>query len=213
MNKTLTFPVNAKSADKGTGQYSVWISTEDIDRSGDIVRAAGVKLDNYLKNPAVMYGHDYSIPPIAKATALDILPGKGIKATFKFPSEGIHPLADTIRGLWSEGFINAASIGFNPIKSVNLDPNRPYGPQEYTEVELLEFSLVGIPANQSALRLAYQKTLRASGKKDPGIQSLEIAKLAIYNGILDGRRDSKYFKIAAAAMDLFAALAGIKLKK
>jgi len=148
------FSIQSKAIDKEAGIYEVMISTESTDRQGDIVRASGGKFENYLKNPVVLLGHDYSDLPIAKTLEIGVIPGIGIQAKFQFPENGLYEKADTTRKLWDAGFLNAASIGFSPLKSINLDPNKPWGPQDYIEWELLEWSIVTVPANQDALRLA-----------------------------------------------------------
>lgn len=149
-----TFQAESKAIDKEQGIYEVMISTEATDRGGDIMRAVGGDFANYMKNPVVLLGHNYSDLPIAKTTEINIIPGKGVRARFQFPEFGLYDKADTTRKLWDAGFLNAASIGFNPRKSVNLEPEKPWGPQEYLEWELLEWSIVVVPANQDALRLA-----------------------------------------------------------
>lgn len=149
-----TFPTEIKAVDREAGIYEVMISTESMDRAGDIVRASGGVFDNYLKNPVVLLGHNYSDLPVAKTLELAVVPGVGVRTKFQFPELGLYDKADQTRKLWDAGFLNAASIGFNPMKSVNLDPARPWGPQEYIEWELLEWSIVVVPANQDALRLA-----------------------------------------------------------
>ena len=180
-----SFPTVAKTIDKGAGIYEVMISTEAQDRDGEIVRAAGARVDSYLKNPVVMWSHDYRTPPIAKTLKLDILPGQGLKARFQFPSKGVFDLADTVRGLWDAGFLNAASIGFMPLKSVNLDPQKPWGPQEYVEWSLLEWSVTGVPANQEALRLAMK-----SARTSP-MQALDVAQSIL--SLAAQRKDQKLF--------------------
>lgn len=149
-----TFHCQTKAVDKTAGIYEVMISTESIDRDGDIIRANGGRFDDYLKNPVVLLGHNYSDLPVAKTLEVAVVPGQGVRAQFQFPEAGLYDKADNVRKLWDAGFLNAASIGFSPIKSVNLDPSRPWGPQEYIEWELLEWSIVSVPANQDALRLA-----------------------------------------------------------
>jgi phage head maturation protease len=149
-----TFPAQSKTIDKENGIYEVMISTESVDRAGDIVRAAGGKFDDYMNNPVVLLGHEYRDLPVAKSLEIAVVSGLGVRAKFQFPEWGLYEKADTTRKLWDAGFLNAASIGFQPIKSANLDPNRPWGPQEYLEWELLEWSIVVVPANQDALRLA-----------------------------------------------------------
>ena len=55
-----------------------------------------------------------------------------------------------IRLLWEGGWVRSASIGFNPIAWRDND----HGGKDFTEWELLEWSLCPIGANQEALRLA-----------------------------------------------------------
>lgn len=163
------FSVISKAIDLEAGIFEAMISTEAVDRSGDIVRATGAKLDNYLKNPVVMWAHEYGEPPIARALSIEIMPGKGLKATFQFPAWGTSARADEVRRLWAAGFLNATSIGFIPLTANPIDQNDKYGwgPQDYVEWELLEFSIVPVPANQEALRLAV-KSLEVELNKPRG---------------------------------------------
>lgn len=151
--------VESKAIDLDAGVFEAMITTEDVDRAGDIVRATGAKLENYLKNPVVPFAHNYSVPPVAKALGITIIPGRGLTARFQFPQWGVSEQADTVRQLWAGGFLNATSIGFIPLESINLNGEREWwGPQDYVSWELLEFSIVTVPANADALRLAV-KTL------------------------------------------------------
>src|SRR3990172_2944401 len=163
------FSTASKALDEDAGIYEAMISTEDVDRDGDIVRATGAKLENYLKNPIVLYAHNYMGTPVAKSLSVEIQPGRGLRATFQFPEWGASGEADTVRRLWAGKFLNATSIGFRPLKWKKRPPEGQesgdydddegawyWGPKEYTLWELLEFSIVPVPANQSALRLAYQ---------------------------------------------------------
>ena len=149
-----TFAIETKAIDEEAGIFEIMISTEEQDRQDDIVRATGAKLDNYLRNPVVLYGHDYSDFPIARSLSLEIMPGRGIKSTFQFPAWGTYEKADIARKLYAAKFLNAASIGFQPITAIPLNEDRYWGPQDYVEWELYEWSLVTVPANQSALRLS-----------------------------------------------------------
>lgn len=152
------FSVVSKTIDLDAGIFEAMISTEAVDRQGDIVRATGAQLENYLKNPVVLWAHDYAQPPVAKALSIEIMPGSGLKATFQFPEWNMNPHADVVRRMWAGGFLNATSIGFMPLKSKPIDGTKDedvwWVPQEYTSWELLEFSIVPVPANQEALRLA-----------------------------------------------------------
>jgi hypothetical protein len=144
------FYAETKSIDAESGIYEMMITTEDLDRGGDIVRAAGAQITNYMKNPVVPWGHDYQNPPVAKTLSLEIMPNAGIKAHYQFPPRGVYPFADTIHDLHELKFINAASIGFSPIESKPIGD----GGRDFGMWEMLEFSLCTIGMNQNAVRLS-----------------------------------------------------------
>lgn len=130
------------------------ISTDAIDRDGDTLDPSGWDLKAYLANPVVLWGHDYSGLPVAKAISLETTP-HGLAATAAFPEKGVHTFADTVYELLKGGFLSAASVGFRPIEYTEI-PERSGGGfrgcgRNYVKQELLEFSVVPIPANPEAL--------------------------------------------------------------
>lgn len=126
------------------------ISTDTIDRHGDTVSVEGWKLENYRKNPVVLWGHDYSMLPVGKARDLRVEDGK-LKATVVFTAPGVSRFNDTVFELIKGGFLNATSVGFSPKKwSWSEDDDRRLG-IDFEEQELLEFSVVSVPANPEAL--------------------------------------------------------------
>lgn len=147
-HKTLTFEV-LKQHDNGG---EITINTAAVDRDRDRVLPHGASLDNYLKNPVVQWGHNYHDPwaTIGKTTGLTV-DERGINATFELrdPVNEADPM-NVIKALWDNGLVKTASIGFNPIKGNENE----HGGVDFEEWELLEWSLVPIPANQEALRLA-----------------------------------------------------------
>src|SRR4030067_3046248 len=152
-----TFSVESKVIDVDTGVYEVMVSTEGVDRDGDIILSLGVDIGAYLKNPVVLYAHDYWDMPVAKTLAIGKQPGAGLKAGFQLPEWGASEKADTVHKLWGGCFLNAASIGFIPKKWENRKDDKGEDLARglvYHEVEMLEFSIVPVPANQAALRLA-----------------------------------------------------------
>jgi hypothetical protein len=170
----------------------VVISTEKPARSGGgIARASGAQLEPYLRNPVVMWAHNYREPPVAKATLLTVEPGVGISARFEFPAAGTYPLADTIRALWDAGFINAASIGFQPLEWEMIDdPESTTPPAKRTEWdkipvftrwELYEFSLVSVPRDREALRRALDLATPAPAAAQPMLPGLDLR--AFYDGL------------------------------
>ena len=47
---------------------TVVASTDDADRHGDTVALDGWQLDNYRRNPVLLWAHDYGRPPIGRAS-------------------------------------------------------------------------------------------------------------------------------------------------
>ena len=126
------------------------ISTETVDRMGDSVSAAGWKLDQYKRNPVVLWAHDSSALPVGKASNIKVKDG-ALKANVEFTPQGQVPLNDTILSLYKGGFLSATSVGFLPLKYTFSSDATRGGGMDFLEQELLEFSLVPIPANPDAL--------------------------------------------------------------
>lgn len=128
-----------KATDSG---FSFIASTAAIDRQGDSIDQAGWDLSNFKQNPVMLWAHDYSAPPVAKALTLDATDPRGLVGTCEFaPTD----FAQQIKTLVEGGFVNALSVGFIPLqRNGNI----------ITKSELLEISFVPVPANQEALILA-----------------------------------------------------------
>lgn len=127
-------------------------STPDVDRDKDRVMPNGAKLENFIKNPVLMYGHNYRDPwaLIGKAADLQVdAGGINFQPELREPANDSDPMT-VIRALWDQKLLRAASIGFNPTKWMENE----VGGRDFVEWELLEISIVPIPANQNALRLA-----------------------------------------------------------
>lgn len=137
-----------KADDTANRRVSFTISTAEVDRDRDTVAVAGWNLDSYLKNPVVLWCHSYYGLPIARAVSVTPK-AKALKAVAEFAPMEMYPLAETVYQMLRGGFLNATSVGFRPLKWVY---NEDQGGYEFTEQELLEFSVVPIPANPSALQ-------------------------------------------------------------
>lgn len=130
---------------------SIVCSTASVDRYGDTISPTGWELSNYLRNPVLLWGHDGSTPPIGRGLTLNVQ-SDALSGEYEFCPLGIYPLADTVYALAVEGFINAGSVGFNPIEWKHRDDGI-----DFTKQELLEMSIVSIPANPDALISARSK--------------------------------------------------------
>lgn len=146
VRKYLTGTVTKAVVDQEAGIYEATITTDDVDRQGEIVVPTGMKADSFMANPVVLWAHDYSAPPVAKALSLNVT-ANSVVSRFQFPPAGQSAKADEIHALWDGGYINTVSIGLIVLAMDEKAP-RP----TITSWELLEFSLVPVPANASALR-------------------------------------------------------------
>jgi phage head maturation protease len=153
--KKLAFNTVSRAVDAENGIFEAMISTENEDRAGDVVVASGMQAGAFMANPVVLFAHDSRQPPVAKALEVGIVPG-GVKSVFQFAPLGLSGRADEVRRLWAAGFLNATSIGFLPIKSEKVDEkDESWWPaMKYLEWELVEFSIVPVPMNREALRMA-----------------------------------------------------------
>ncbi len=140
----------ADSADSRVVKFV--ISTPTVDRMGDTIAAAGWQLDAYKRNPVVLWAHDASILPVAKAVNIRVEAGK-LKADADFtptPS-GWPALNESVFQFLRSGLLNATSVGFRPTKyDMSSDPARPFG-LDFKQQELLEYSIVPVPANAECL--------------------------------------------------------------
>lgn len=139
-----SMPTTVESIEGTDRSLRFVISTAAVDRDNDTVAPTGWKLDNYKRNPVVLWAHDYSSLPVAKATGIGI-EGGSLKADTQFAD---YPFAETVFRLLKGGFLNATSVGFAP-KTYKINEERMG--LDFEEQELLEFSIVPVPANPEAL--------------------------------------------------------------
>ena len=123
------------------------ITTSDPDRERDIVKSSGVVTTAYEKNPIVLFAHDYRSLPVGRAVKLERTDAK-IIGTVEFATADLNPMAEQVFRMVKAGFLNAASIGFRPL-IYNYNEDRKG--IDFESVELLEFSIVPIPAHPAAL--------------------------------------------------------------
>ena len=118
-------------------------STNALDRTGDIIDHNAWKeggLDNYGDNPIILFNHDYN-RPIGRAKYCDVTQN-GLELEAKI-SKSAGDIVDLIK----DGVLGAFSVGF---KVKDADYNKETDGFFIKSAELLEVSVVSIPANQTA---------------------------------------------------------------
>jgi HK97 family phage prohead protease len=130
-------------------------SDESVDRYGDIIRASGWQLDNFRKNPVLLFAHDSRQPPVGQVPSIEVV-GTELIADCLFRPEGDSQLSDDVWRAVEGGFLRAVSVGFTPTGPINelVDSAGNWIGYEFTSQELLELSVVPVPANPQALAVA-----------------------------------------------------------
>lgn len=124
-------------------------SSNVLDRMGDVIDQAGWDLKNFMKNPVILWGHNVreERPPIGKALKVwltgDKKAGTGKQQLmFKVKFDLQDSFAAEIFRKIKDGFLNTVSVGFIPLERED---------NTYTKAELLELSVVPVPANPEAV--------------------------------------------------------------
>jgi HK97 family phage prohead protease/HK97 family phage major capsid protein len=136
------------------------LSDETVDRMGEVITATGWNLDNFKRNPIALFNHRSDLP-IGRWHDLAIKDGK-LKGRLELAPAKTSPRIDEIRKLVEAGILRAVSVGFQSTKKEPIDEKADnfFGPFRYLKQELVECSLVSVPANPNALALA--KSLQIS---------------------------------------------------
>lgn len=127
------------------------LSDGSVDRYGDIVEPDGWELANFKRNPIALFGHDNSFP-IGTWKDLRIEGGK-LLGRLALAAEGTSARIDELRALLTQKILRAVSVGFKPVEYSYMKPDEGRGIR-YTKQELLEASVVTVPALPSALSTA-----------------------------------------------------------
>jgi HK97 family phage prohead protease/HK97 family phage major capsid protein len=141
-NLTSTF--KAFEEDDGGVHICGMASTSDFDRAGDTIDAgAWTKggLNNFEKNPIILFNHDYN-KPIGRATGLKVTEN-GLELKAKISKSAPDHVAQLVK----EGILGAFSVGFRVKDADYLEETDGL---KIKDAELFEVSVVSVPCNQAA---------------------------------------------------------------
>ena len=144
-------------------EFEAWVSTEAVDRDGEIIRVSGWRKPSLGKAKLLLF-HDYEELAIGKPywtrpkTEGDIV---GLYTRGRMGPQ-MHGLA--VGELYMQGDMDAFSVGFNWFKRI-FDAEadgikKPF--YEFIDQELYEYSAVNVPCNPEAM-VAYEQMLADAG--------------------------------------------------
>lgn len=120
-----------------------WASKTTVDRDNEFIRPGQFLLDNFAKNPMMLFNHDKD-KPVGKWVHWEQRE-EGLWVKGKL-SRSQTPMVQYVRDLVAEGMLNSLSIGFDEKDQEQYSS----GEIELLDVELYEISIVSIPAHQDA---------------------------------------------------------------
>ena len=179
-------------------------SSATPDRYGDIINVQGWVLDNYKRNNIILLNHDSNQLPIARGNVY--VRNDQLIVDVEFDSEDER--AKEVERKVKAGFMNAVSVGFRPLESKSRSElptdNKYYGQRGmyYNKAELLEVSIVTIPANGEATMLE-QKFYNAM--KEEILKEVKAAiqdNLIVNKHILDVKEEDDRYIVSFAKAEM-----------
>lgn len=151
-----------QSLDTKKRRVDAILTERRLDRDDEIIepRAFEETLDEFKANSPLFFNHDSRAVPIGRVDPDTIqISNERLEGTLQFRGEGRSKLADEVwRGV-EDGVLRNVSIGFR-IREMQGDGTKG-NPVRVTKGDLLEVSVVGVPANPGA----NLKALRAAVKR------------------------------------------------
>jgi HK97 family phage prohead protease/HK97 family phage major capsid protein len=144
-----------KSAPPPSGEPLQFVMSDgSVDRMGDVIEPTGWQLKHFKAHPIALLNHDRD-QIIGKWADVRIDGGR-LLGRLELAAEGTSALVDTVRKLVEQDILRAVSVGFKPIEQKPLtdEADKYFGPFRFMKSELLECSLVAVPANANALSTA-----------------------------------------------------------
>lgn len=183
--------VGAGEDKKGPVEIEGLANRHEVDRYKEIIEtdawSKNKGLDDFYKNPIVLFNHDQDFPIGTVTEALET--SEGLKVKIKL-SESDDPITTRIRNLIKEGIIRSFSVGFMPVQE-----EKDGDVTRIKEARLHEVSAVSIPVQQSSQFAV--KGPQKGGKKQIMMKALDELLRKKGEDNQEGEEDEKGFKTSS----------------
>jgi len=197
------------------------VSTESVNKYGYRVLTDGIDTTEFEKNPVMFYNHDrWAMLPIGRWENVRKEDGKLIATAVLDDND---PFAQEVKAKIEAGYLNATSIGFDPVEYSEDETMLLPGQKRptVTKAKLLEISVVDIPANGDAMKLKMPNNMLVLGggiedenvSQLPIIQSKDMKKIAKALGLSEDATEGQVIeridtlnKDRSAAVELLGSL-------
>lgn len=140
------------------------LSSGQLSRNGTIINQQGLSTENFLKNPIMLFNHDYDTP-IGSWKNVEhkngVLTGDPVFSNTQKAKE--------VEQLWNDKVLRAASVGVS-IEKYSFDKNDNF---IIEESDLLEVSIVSIPANTDAVKQKLNQSFKLHNMDEKVLVSLQ----------------------------------------
>ncbi len=139
--------IEAKAVDGDAPMMDFIATDETLDRYNELIKLNGWDIKNYLANPVVPDCHDYSSIARILGRSVSLTISDKMVNRVEFCLD--NPLGNMAYKMAKGQFIKSESVGFIPLEWTNGN-EKGQPDRTYTKAELLEISLVVVPANPGA---------------------------------------------------------------
>lgn len=150
---TSSCAMHVKAIDAARRMVDFVASTDVVDAHDEVIDQSSWVLDDYQKNPVVLFAHQSRELPIGKAVDVGVRGANGrqqLEARIEFATEEMNPKAEQVFKMLQAGFLKAVSVGFLP----RLGRYEVRDGDEvfvWASCVLKEISVTPVPANPEAL--------------------------------------------------------------
>lgn len=140
------------------------VSDGSLNSYGSVILTSGINIARFERNPIMLYMHDRDKGVIGR---WENIRKEGDKLTAEAVFDEATELGAKVKHQVESGFLRSASIGIENCKCETIN-----GVQTIVECDLIEISIVDVPANENAVKLFRKgwkpvKTLSELEKEEP----------------------------------------------
>lgn len=121
------------------------VSDETLNSYGSVILTSGINIARFQRNPIMLYMHDRDKGVIGR---WENIAKEGDKLTAVAIFDDATELGAKVKHQVESGFLRSASIGIENCKCETIN-----GIQSIVECDLIEISIVDVPANENAVKL------------------------------------------------------------
>lgn len=145
--------------ESGRDVYKFYINNDSMNRNGWRTISTGIQYQDYMRNPVVLYNHNKDLA-IGSCVQIEVTESNEVIAYIWF--DELTEISKTVKNQVDIGVLRATSIWVNPIQIDYIQHRDEDGwlitdEEILTTTELLEISIVTVPANKDTLRTAQKK--------------------------------------------------------